>query len=428
MTELCELSLSEAAARMARGQITSVALVESCLAQVERREAEVQAWAHLDSTAVIAQALACDRAPHRSPIHGIPAGFKDIIDTVDMPTEYGSPIYRGHRPRWDAACVATWRAAGGIVMGKTQTVEFAYGGSPTVTRNPRNLTHTPGGSSSGSAAAVADCMIPVALGTQTGGSLIRPAAYCGVVGFKPTFNVVPLAGVRRVADSLDTVGLIARTVPDVALASAILIGETTLQFDAATERKWRIGFCQGPFWEHLDATSASALERLACKLSSGGAKVEEAVLPGGIELAWKAQETISLYEAYRAFAFERAQFPTLLSARLQERLAKGAQCTFDEYLSTRSAIIELQVALHDMYSRYDVLLSPSATGEAPEGLSHTGDAIFNTGWTALHLPVVTVPIGNGANGLPIGAQIIGPFGGDARTLEFAERVHRTSIA
>ncbi|MBI4190483.1 MAG: amidase [Betaproteobacteria bacterium] len=426
MAELCKLSASETAELMARGKITALALAESCLAQVERRDGEVQAWAHVEPALVLAQARACDREPRRSPVHGIPIGVKDIIDTADMPTEYGSPIYRGHRPRWDAACVAMWRAAGGIIMGKTETVEFAVR-HPARTRNPRNLAHTPGGSSSGSAAAVADCMVPVAFGTQTGGSVIRPAAYCGVVGYKPTFNLIPRAGVKPVADTLDTVGLIARTVRDVALAFTVLTDGGTLQFESITEREWRIGFYRTPFWERLDAASASALERLASGLSRSGAKVEEAVLPDGFDLAWSAQEKINEYESYRALAYEREFFPALLSATLRERLAKGAQCTLDEYLSARSSIAQLQGRLHDVFSRYDVLLAPSATGEALEGLSNTGDALFNRGWTALHVPVVTVPIGCGVKDLPIGAQVIGPFGGDARTLAFAERVHRTFV-
>jgi amidase len=424
VSELCNLSASEAAALIAQGKLTALALAESCLSQVERREGAVQAWAHIDAEQVLAQARACDGAPPRGLVHGIPIGVKDIIDTADMPTEYGSPIYRGHRPRSDAACVAAWRAAGGIVMGKTETVEFAVRHA-TRTRNPHNLAHTPGGSSSGSAAAVADCMVPVALGTQTGGSTIRPAAYCGVVGYKPTHNVIARAGVRPVGDSLDSVGLIARTVRDVALTLAVLTDGTTLQLDVVSGRERTIGFYRTPFRDRLDAASASALEQLASALSRSGAKVEEAVMPPGFELAWDAQETINEYETYHTCAYEREFFPELLSAELQERLAKGARHTLEEYLTARSSIERWRGTLNDAFSRYDVLLTPSAPGEAPAGLSETGDAVFNRVWNALQVPAATVPIGRGDKGLPIGAQIVGPFGGDARTLAYAELVHRT---
>lgn len=425
MSELCNLSASEAAASIAQGKLTAVALAESCLAQVERREGVVQAWAHIEAREVLAQARACAAAPPRGLVHGIPLGVKDIIDTVDMPTEYGSPIYRGHRPRSDAACVAAWRAAGGIVMGKTETVEFAVR-HPTRTRNPHNLAHTPGGSSSGSAAAVADSMVPVAFGTQTGGSTIRPAAYCGVVGYKPTHDVIARAGVRPVSDTLDSVGLIARTVRDVALTLAVLTDGTMPQLDVDTARGWRIGFYRTPFWDRLDAASASLLEQLASALSRSGAKVEEVLMPKAFGLAWSAQETINEYETYHTCAYEREFFPELISAELRERLAKGARRTLDEYLAARSSIEQWRGTLNDVYSRCDVLLTPSAPGEAPEGLSETGDALFNRVWNALQVPALTVPIGHGVKGLPIGAQIVGPFGGDARALAFAELVHRTA--
>jgi amidase len=408
---------------MARGELTAVALAESCLARVEQREGAVRAWTHLDRAHVLAQARTCDREPRRGALHGIPLGVKDIIDTADMPTEYGSPIYRGHRPHTDAACVAMWRAAGGIVMGKTETVEFAVR-HPARTRNPHNPAHTPGGSSSGSAAAVADCMVPVAFGTQTGGSVIRPSAYCGVVGFKPTFNLIPCAGVRPVADTLDTVGVMARSVADIALTLSILSDGSTAQLESVAVRGSRIGLCRTPFWKLLDEASASTLERVAAALSRAGAKIEEAAMPEAFEDAWRAQQTVNEYETYRTFAYERAFFPERLSTELRERLAAGAERTLTEYFSARSRLAVLQQELQDAFSAHDVLLAPSAPGEAPAGLHDTGDAVFNRVWSGLHVPAVTVPAGFGAKGLPIGAQIVGPFGSDARTLAYAERVHR----
>jgi amidase len=421
--EPCLLSASEAAALIARGELTPVELAESCLAQVEARERSIGAWAHIAPDQVRAEARAREREPVRGPAHGIPLGVKDIIDTADMPTEYGSPIYRGHRPRWDAACVAAWRAAGGIVMGKTETVEFAVR-HPARTRNPHNPAHTPGGSSSGSAAAVAASMVPVAFGTQTGGSTIRPAAYCGVVGYKPTHNLIPRAGVRPVADSLDSVGLIARSVRDIALMLAVLTDGSGLQLDAAAARGHRIGFYRTPHWGRLDASSMAALEAAAAALRRAGATVENCAMPEGFEEAWTAQQTINEYETFHSFAYERASFPHLLSAALNERLAHGAVRTRDEYLAACSSIQRWRVRCEDVFRRHDAILTPSASSEAPEGLTDTGDALFNRIWSALHVPAVTVPIGVGSLGLPIGAQIVCGYGCDARALACAELVHR----
>ncbi|MGZ5127371.1 MAG: amidase, partial [Burkholderiales bacterium] len=223
MNETNRYSATEAAALLAKGKLTAVKLAEDCLARVAAREEAVQAWVHLDPQQVLADARARDAEKPRSLLHGIPVAIKDIIDTGDMPTEYGSPIYAEHRPRADAACVTLLRNAGAVIMGKTVTAEFAMQ-HPGKTRNPHNPAHTPGGSSSGSAAAVADCMVPIALGTQTGGSVVRPAAFCGVVGFKPTFDVINATGVKPNSKSFDTVGLMARTVADVALTFGVLTG------------------------------------------------------------------------------------------------------------------------------------------------------------------------------------------------------------
>jgi Asp-tRNA(Asn)/Glu-tRNA(Gln) amidotransferase A subunit family amidase len=270
-------------------------------------------------------------------------------------------------------------------------------------------------------------MVPVAYGTQTGGSVIRPAAYCGVVGYKPTFDLIPRAGVKPVADTLDTVGLIARTVPDVALVLSVLTDGSMPRFETAGDRAWRIGFYRTPFWDRLDAESAAALEGLASRLARSGAKVETPTLDG-LESVWDAQQTVNEYETCRSFAYESKCFPEMLSAAIRERLASGAQRTLDEYLAARALIAQWQARLADDFSRYDALLAPSAPGTAPAGLSETGDALFNRVWSALHVPAVTVPIGRGAHDLPIGAQVIGAFGKDLATLALAEQVHRIAAA
>jgi amidase len=380
----------------------------------------VKAWAHLDADQVLAQARARDRAPRRSPLHGIPIGVKDIIDTIDMPTEYGSPIYPGHRPAWDAACVALLRDAGAVIMGKTVTVEFAVR-HPNKTRNPRNLAHTPGGSSSGSAAAVADDMVPLALGTQTGGSVVRPAAYCGVVGLKPTFNLINRAGVKPNSESLDTVGLMARSVSDAALLLAVLTSQST---DALAAVKPRIGYWRTPQWPRADAATHARLEDAAARLAKAGASVREIALPAAFDAIEAAHGRINDYEMSRAFAYERRAHPEKISATLLKKLRAADACTCEQYAGAQRHAAACRALLADAFSDVDVLLVPSTPGEAPATLATTGESTFNRIWTALHVPAVTLPVYTGPGGLPIGIQLIGPFGRDLDLLACAEWVWR----
>src|SRR5262245_6653535 len=296
-------SAAEAAALIAAGKLTAVKLAEDCLARVEAREGAVQAWAHMDPRQVLEQARARDAEPRRGPLHGIPVAIKDIIDTGDMPTEYGSPIYAGHRPRADAACVALLRNAGAVIMGKTVTAEFAMS-HPGKTRNPLDTARTPGGSSSGSAAAVADWMSPLALGTQTGGSVLRPAAFCGVVGFKPTFDAINPAGVKPNSASYDTVGLIARTVADVALGFAVMTNPGAKGSALPVVEKPRIGFCRTPQWSKAEASTMAALEDAASRLAGAGASVCEVTLPGRFEAFANARARVGDFESSRALAWE----------------------------------------------------------------------------------------------------------------------------
>jgi Asp-tRNA(Asn)/Glu-tRNA(Gln) amidotransferase A subunit family amidase len=418
-----EYSVTEASAWMAAGKLSAVQLAEDSLARVEQREQDVQAWAHIDPQQLLAQARASDHQPRRGPLHGIPFAVKDIIDTADMPTEYGSPIYAGHRPRTDAACVAMLRNAGALVMGKTVTAEFASQ-HPGKTRNPHNTAHTPGGSSSGSAAAVADFMVPLALGTQTGGSVIRPAAFCGVVGFKPSFNMINRAGVKPNSESLDTVGILARTVPDAALTFSILTSQDLPDFGAAAMNCPRIGFYRTPQWRHADQATAEALEAALPRLAKAGAHVTEAVLPEKFGGAVEAQGHISDYELSRALSYERQNFSDKISATLNKKLAQSDKCTAAQYITARKLLSECRRLLDDVFVDFDILLVPSTPGEAPAGIETTGNAIFNRMWTALHVPAVTVPVFTGPTGLPIGAQLIGPFGMDHKTLVHAEWVRR----
>lgn len=423
MDQLNTLSATEAAAAIAAGKIKSEALVAACLERIKAREADIQAWAHLDPALALRQARERDGVSPRSRLHGIPIGVKDVIDTADLPTEYGSPIYQGHRPACDAACVAQVRELGGVILGKTVSTEFATR-HPSKTRNPRNTRHTPGGSSAGSAAAVADDMVPIAFGTQTSSSIIRPAAYCGAVGYKPTFNLVNRAGMKFLSESLDTIGVLARTVPDAALIVEELSGAEPARFDQVTSVKPRIGFCRTPYWSQADSATHAALEGALPKLSKAGAKVQSVELEGEFAELADVQIRMSSYEFYRALTYERTRFPQLISDGLMTRIRGGSQVTRAQYEKAHEIADRCRARLDDIYRDYDILLSPSTTGEAPRGLASTGDPIFGLTWTLMHGPAVTIPVFTGPAGLPLGAQVTGPRGSDARTLTAAEWIRR----
>ena len=425
MKPLHTLSATEAARLIAAGTITSEALVSACLERVEAREADVQAWAFIDREHALGQARIADAQPARGLLHGVPVGVKDLIDTVDLPTSYGSPIYSGHRPAWDAPCVALTRAAGGIVMGKTVTTEFAVM-HPNKTRNPHDIRHTPGGSSSGSAAAVADFMVPLAFGTQTAGSIIRPSAYCGVVGYKPTHGTINRVGVKALSDILDTVGTIARTVPDAALLAAALTGRRKLMVDeaAAAPSALRIGICRTHEWGQALPETVEALESAAARLGSAGARVRDVDLPRAFGGLVEAQIDIMFYQQAASLAWERLVHWSKISERLQGILESGLKVTVERFDEAVALARDCRRALTDLFGDYDVLLAPSAPGAAPEGLAMTGDPVFNRIWTLLHVPCVNVPVGATAAGLPLGLQVIGALGEDARTLAAAHWVHR----
>ncbi len=409
MIDPCRLGAREAARRIARRELSPEALLRSCRERISAREAEVRAWAFLPE----------DVAPSRAgwahgPLHGIPVGVKDIFDTCDMPTEYGSRIYAGHRPRADSAPVALTRRAGGVILGKTVTAEFATF-VPGKTRNPHDLSRTPGGSSSGSAAAVADHMVPLAFGTQTAGSVIRPGSYCGVVAYKPTYNTLPRAGVKPNADSLDTVGVYARSVEDVAFFVSALTGRGDL---GATIDRPRIGMCRTWEWERVQPEMAAAFETAAKRLDA-----PEARLPEAFKGLRAAHACILGFEGARCLADEYRRFPELLDPRLHKRCEDGYAIEWRDYAAARQLAARSRCALDEVFGDYDVLLAPAATGEAPLGLSSTGDVTMNVVWTLLHVPCVSVPAARSPNGMPLGLQVIGRIGDDARTLACAEWIH-----
>ena len=414
-----ELTAVEAARRIDAGELTVEALVRACLDRVEEREPDIAAWAHLDRERVLDAAVAHDGS---GPMHGVPVGVKDIVDTVDAPTTYGSPIYRDHWPETDAVCVNRIHAAGGIVLGKTVTTEFAarYPGS---TRNPHDVRHTPGGSSSGSAAAVADCMVPLGIGTQTAGSVIRPATFCGVYGYKPTFGLLSFSGVRHYAESVDTLGCMARSVEDLAFFRDVLLGVEPGDPEPHAGRL-RLGFCRTHHWEEADEATRTLLEDAAKRLASAGVSVEDVNLPHGLEDSLEVYNRLQQFEGARCLGPEYESHPDLLSVDARALHDLGMAVEADRYREAVRRLCGWRVAVDEAFAGYDAVLTPSSAGEAPRGLRFTGDIAFNYLWTALHLPAVTIPAFRGPQGLPVGAQLVAPRHADDRLLAVAALVAR----
>jgi amidase len=409
---LHDLPAAEAVALLSRGEISAEALVRSCLERIAAEEPRVGAWAFLDEGLALAEARRIDRTTPRPPLAGLPVGVKDVVDTAGLPTECGSPALRGRRPSRDAACVAALRAAGAVILGKTVTTEFAYY-APGKTRNPHDVRRTPGGSSSGSAAAVAARMVPAALGTQTAGSLIRPASFCGVVALKPTFGLLPLAGVSPCAPSLDTLGVFARAVADVPVLLAALGAPVRPRPLAGAPR---VGLCRTEQWRFAAAESRDAVERAADALRRAGASVVDAEL--GEELAGlaEAQRTIMAVEAAGAFRELRARHEAELSPVLLALLDTGASIPRERHEAARALAGRGRRRAAELLADIDVLLTPSAIGEAPAELSSTGDPAFNRIWTLLGVPCLNLPGATGPSGMPVGVQLVGRSGGDGELL------------
>lgn len=428
------LSASEATRLIRDGVINSEQLVEACLARVREIDTDVQAWAFLDPEHARAQARAADawRSEGRAtgPLHGVPVGVKDIFDTADMPTENGSVLHAGRTPSRDAAAVAMLRAAGAVIMGKTVTTEFAYF-SPGKTCNPHNVEHTPGGSSSGSAAAVAASMVPIALGSQTNGSTIRPAAFCGVIGFKPTHGLIPRQGALMLSRTLDHVGLFSRTIEDIALLAERLVGydegdpdtrpRAHIPFvEAVTEEPPlppMFGFVKTPYWERVDKDTTDGFAELIEQL---GEQIEEVeLLPSSIE-AWELHRTIMEAEMAANLEREWEKGRDRLSEQLRAQLGRGRKVLAVDYQRALSRIAPIYRSFAELFEqRYDAILTPAATGAAPKGLSSTGDPVFCTLWTLCGMPAISLPLLQAANGLPLGVQLVGPRHGDGRLLRTA---------
>ncbi len=417
--ELYRLTATEAARQIEAGTLKPADLMEACLDRIAEREPSIHAFAHLDPAA--ARAAVPRPGTRMGKLHGIPVGVKDVLDTGDMPSGYGSPIWTGWRPRADSAPVSWTRATGGVVIGKTVTTEFATR-KPGLTANPANTGHTPGGSSSGSAAGVADGMFPVAFGTQTAGSIIRPAAYCGVVGYKPTYGMISRNGMKIMSDSLDTVGVMARSVADCAFFAGAIAGRDLGDPDRHAGRAPRVGICRSPTWDVAAPETEALLDRVETALARAGAAVSARELPASFDALKTAHPIVMNSESARALGWELATHPDGLSEGLRERMQFGLHQTEAALTEAYDVFASAQHAFPEAMADLDVLVTPSAPGEAPAGLEWTGDPAFNFIWTSLHVPCVTVPAGTGPNGLPLGIQIVGRRSDDRAVLAWARWV------
>ena len=412
MADPADLSATQAARAIAAGTLHPAALLEACLDRIARREPVVQAMAAFDPD------LARRTQPLPGPLHGLPIGIKDVLDTADLPSEYNSPIWRGHRPRADAACVAWAKAAGAVVLGKTVTTEFATR-TPGPTTNPHDPARTPGGSSSGSAAGVAAGFFPLAYGTQTAGSVIRPAAYCGVVGYKPSFGLINRMGMKLMSDSLDTVGVMARGVADCALLAGAVSGHDLGDPDTRPGRAPRIGLCRSPAWDRALPETVELFERLRGRLERAGATVTGLDLPLEYDRLEAAHAVVMNAESARALGWEMTHARDQLSPTLRERMEWGLAQPAAALLEAQDTFRRLQGGFPAVMADLDVLVTPAAPGQAPVGLAWTGDAGFNFVWTSLHVPCVTVPAGTGPDGMPLGVQVVGLRGQDRAALAWA---------
>ena len=379
----------------------------------------MRAWTHLDPASVLAQARELDRRGPGGPLHGLPVGVKDVIYTSDMPTQHNSPLYYGDHPRLDAACISLLRQAGALILGKTDTVEFAATGRRALTRNPHDLRRTPGGSSSGSAAAVADFHTPLALGTQTGGSTLRPASYCGVFGFKPTWNLVSNEGCRTYARSLDTLGWFARTAEDLSLLHSVLDPEYAADAPPLRIEDARFALCRTPMWEEALPETRRALETAAERLRRAGARVEPLELPPSFSDLPRLQLLVMRAEGRSAFLAEYRTAGASLHPSLREQVENVDGHSRADLCAAYDTAALHRITFDRLAAGYDAVLTPSTPGVAPMGLAETGPLTFNGLWTLLHVPCANVPGLASPDGLPVGVTVTGPRFADATVLAAA---------
>ncbi len=419
--QLNQLGVLETVRAVKEGHTTATAIVQARLNSIEACNGRIKAFVAIDPERALAEAAHVDAGAYKNGLlSGVPFAVKDVLDTADYPTRYGSPIYADHRPGVDAACVRRARQQGAVLMGKVATGEFATQ-TPSEACNPLRVSHTPGGSSSGSAAAVAAGMVPVAFGTQTTGSIVRPAIYCGLVGYKPSFGMIGTAGLKTLSHTQDTIGVITRDVPD---AAYFTLGLHSARTASRGIDRPQIALCRSRQWDYISPETHSAIEDLVRRLEASGARVVPIRLPALLEALAIQQPRLFMFEARQNLAHEFETCREGLSPRLQSRLTAADDVSFDEYVSIRQQIQHGQQAFADMMQGFDALLYPAAAGEAEAGHQEAGDPRFGALWSMLHVPTVSFPFSAGPTGLPLGAQLVGTFGADTRVLAAATSVSR----
>jgi Asp-tRNA(Asn)/Glu-tRNA(Gln) amidotransferase A subunit family amidase len=429
MNKLFELTGSEALTRLRKGRLSAEALAVACLERVEARDADVHAWACWNREHVLAQARECDARQAAGaalgPLHGLPIGIKDVIATRDLPTQHNSPHYQGAQPSADAGCVALLRSAGAVIFGKTETVEFAATGRRPATRNPHDLTRSPGGSSSGSAAAVADCHVPMALATQTGGSTIRPASFCGVWALKPTWGLVGREGVKPYAPTLDTVGWMSRSADDLRLLLDVFDAEPVPPAEPPFRLAGaRIAVCRTPMWRSADSQGQAAIQSTETLLRDAGANVELLNLPPPFDELAAQQMRIMRAEGQASFLDAFRRHGDAFNENLRDQVLNVDGTSRAELCAAWDTAAACRPRFDAAASGFDAVVTPSATGVAPQGLHNTGDLVFNGMWTLLHVPCVNVPGLAGDASLPIGITVTGPRFADRQVLDVAAAIGR----
>jgi Asp-tRNA(Asn)/Glu-tRNA(Gln) amidotransferase A subunit family amidase len=428
MTDLAHLTASALTAALEARATTAEAIALACLDRIAARDADVCAWAYLDREQVLAEARRLDSEPRRSKLHGIPIGIKDVILTADMPTGQNSPIHAGHQPHLDAACVTVLRAAGALIFGKTVTTEFAASTRGGATRNPFDPAYSPGGSSSGSAAAVADFQIPLAVGTQTGGSIIRPGSFCGIPALKPSWSAISREGLKSVSPSCDTIGFFARSIDDLEL-----VAQTFGVADDATQRLFalkgmRIATYRSPSWEKAEPATRNAFARGVGLLADAGTEIVEIELPPAFERLVAHHIAISFSEGATSFLGEYMSTPDLLGPQIRSMVENQSSTSKSDVLHAHDEAAQCRLAFDKAMIGVDALLTPSAVGEAPYGLEWTGDSAFNGIWTLLGVPVVNLPGFAGPAGMPVGLSLVSPRSTDRRLLVAARHIAPLFVA
>lgn len=416
-------SLAQMAKDIRSGNLNCESLMQACLSRIEQREPSVGAWVELNAEAALAAAREKDQQTERGPLHGIPIGIKDCIDTANIPTRHGSPIYHDHVPEFDATCVSKLRHAGAIILGKTVTTEFATY-HPRGTANPLNLKHTPGGSSSGSAAAVADFHIPAALGTQTAASVIRPSSFCGVMGFKPSRGRYSIEGVLETSSHLDTLGFFVRSLEDVVLLDQVLSEHTEVEFEVDAPDSPVVGICRSPAWPEASSEMKECLASAESSLVAHGIAVESRELPEPFGQLGSAQQVIHACEVAQGLGAIVDANAADVTEQLQDFVSLGRSYTDTEYRSALGLQNVCASQFSDALEGVDVLLTPAAPGTAPLGLEATGNPVFSRMWTALRVPCLSFPAATAANGLPLGLQLVGRFNQDKALLQCAAKIQR----